>query len=51
VRRIRKLGKKIKERFEKDNMLEDKITQDCCLLLQPSKRLKDHLSCEGEFLE
>ena len=30
------------EVFDKDNMLESKTTQDCCLSLQPSKRLESH---------
>jgi len=50
-RRIRKLGREIKERFNKDNVLKGKKTRDCHLLLQPSKRLKNHLLCEGGFLE
>ena len=39
------------ERLDEDNTLKGKMTQDCCLLLQPSKRLETHLSCEGGFQE
>jgi len=31
------------EVFDKDNVLESKTTQDCCLSLQPIKRLESHL--------
>ena len=31
------------EVFDKDNMLENKTTQDRCLSLQPIKRPKGHL--------
>jgi len=51
VNRIRKLGREIEERVDKDNMLESKMTQDCHLLLWPSKRLENCLSCEERFLE
>ena len=51
VNRIRKLEKEVKRRVDKDNMLESKTTQDYCLLLRPSKRLKNYLSCKGEFLK
>jgi len=30
------------EVFDEDNMLESKMTRDCCLSLQPSKRLESH---------
>ena len=51
MRRVRELEKVIEERldreieeelFNEDNMLESKITRDCRLSLQPSKRLESH---------
>ena len=30
------------ELFDEDNALESKTTRDCCLFLQPSKRLESH---------
>jgi len=51
VNRIRKLEREVEERIDEDNALESKITQDHCLLLLPSKRLKNYLLCEGGFLE
>ena len=50
-RKIRKLEREVKERFNENNRLEDKMTCDCRLSLQSSKRLENHLSCEGGFLE
>jgi len=31
------------ELFDKDNVLENKMTRDCCLSLQPIKRLESYL--------
>ena len=50
-RGIRKLEREIERRIDKDNTLESKTTWDYHLFLQPSKRLKNHLSCKGGFLE
>jgi len=33
-------------RSNEDNILEGKMTQDRCLLLQHGKRLETHLSCK-----
>ena len=41
-KKIRKLRREVKERIDKDNRLKDKMTQDCCLLLLPSKRLESY---------
>jgi len=51
VRRVRKLGRKIEKRFDEDNVLESKTTQDYRLSLQFDKRLKNCLLCEGGFPE
>jgi len=50
-RGVRKLEKEIEGRIDEDNALKSKATQDHHLLLWPSKRLKNHLSCKGGFLE
>ena len=50
-RGIEKMRRDAEERLDEDNTLKGKITQDCYLLLQPSKRLETHLSCEGGFQE
>jgi len=50
-KRIRKLREEIEERSDEDNVFESKMTWDCCLPLQPSERLKTHLSCKGGLLE
>ena len=39
------------ELFDKDNALKSKTTQDRCLSLQPSKRLKSHLLFREEHPE
>jgi len=39
------------EVFDKDNVLESKTTQDCCLSLWPSKRLESHPLFREEPLE
>jgi len=49
VRKVRKSGREVEGRFNEDNALEDKMTQNYCLSLQPSKRLESHLSCKGGF--
>jgi len=51
VRRVRKLGREVEERFDEDNVLESKMTQDCHLSLQPGKRLENCLLCKGGFPE
>jgi len=51
VRRVRKLEKEVEGKFDKGNVLEGKMTQNCYLSLQPSKRLESHPSCERGFLE
>jgi len=51
VRRVRKLEREIEERFDEDNMLKGKMTRDCCLSLQPSKRLESCPLCKGGFLK
>jgi len=43
MKRLEKLRREVKERFDKDNMLESKMTWDHCLSLWPIKRLKSHL--------
>jgi len=45
------LEREVEKRIDEDNALESKMTQDHRLLLLPSKRLENHLSCEGGFLE
>jgi len=50
-RGIGKLKKEAEGRSDKDNRLNGKTTQDRCLFLQPSKRLKTCLLCKGGFLE
>jgi len=50
-RRIEKLRREVVGRLDENNILESKTTQDCCLRLQPGKRLETWLSCEGGFLE
>jgi len=42
-RRTEKLRREAAERLDKDNVLESKIARDCCLCLQPGKRLKTRL--------
>jgi len=46
-----KLRKEATGRLDKDNMLKDKMTQNCHLYLQPSKRLKTRPLCKRGFLE
>jgi len=43
VRRLEKLGREVEEKFDKNYMLESKITQNCYLSLWFIKRLKSHL--------
>jgi len=43
VRRLEKLEREIKEKFDKDYILESKTTQNCYLFLWSIKRLKSHL--------
>jgi len=50
-RRTEKLRREAVGRLDKDNTLKSKTTRDCCLCLQPSKRLETHLLCEGGFPE
>jgi len=39
------------ELFDEGNALESKMTQDCCLSLQPRKRLESHPLSREEPLE
>jgi len=39
------------EVFDEDSALESKTTQDCCLFLQPSKRLESYPLFREEPLE
>ena len=41
------MEKEVKGRFNKDNVLKGKMTQDRYLLLQPSKGLKNCLLYKG----
>jgi len=43
--------KKVERRINKDNALKSKMAQDHCLLLWPSKRPENYLSCKRGFLE
>jgi len=49
VRRLGKLEKEVEERFDENNALKGKITQDHCLSLWLSKRLESYPLCEEEF--
>jgi len=49
VRRVEKLEKEVEERFDENNILKGKITQDHCLSLWLSKRLERYPLCEEEF--
>jgi len=49
--RTEKLKREAAERLDEDNMLEGKMTRNCHLYLQPSKRFKTRPSCERGFLE
>ena len=49
--RNKEVREKGRRRIDEDNALESKMAQDRCLLLQPSKRLENCLSCKGGFLE
>jgi len=42
------LEREVEERFDKDNVLKDKMTWDCHFFLQSIKRLESHLSFRGE---
>jgi len=46
---MEKLRRAAAERLDEDNALEGKMTQDCHLCLQPSKRLETCLPYKGEF--
>jgi len=50
-KRTEKLRREVAERPDEDNVLKSKITRDCCLCLQPSKRLETRLLCKGGFPE
>jgi len=39
------------EVFDEDNVLKSKITRDCCLSLQPIKRLESHILFREKPLE
>jgi len=43
VEGLERSDREVEERFDEDNMLESKTTQDHCLSLWPIKRLKSHL--------
>jgi len=51
VRRLGKLGREIEKRFDEDNALESKMTQDHCLSLQSMKRLESHSLHKEGFQE
>jgi len=47
-RKTEKQRREVAGRLDKDNALKNKTTQDCCLCLQPGKRLKTRpYSVEG----
>jgi len=44
VEGLERSNREMKEEvFDKDNVLESKMTQDCYLSLQPIKRLESHI--------
>ena len=49
VERLGESRREVEERIDEDNVLESKITWDCCLSLQPIKRLEGYLLCRGGF--
>jgi len=50
-RGIEKLRRETTRRLDEDNTLEGKMTRNCRLYLQPSKRFETRPSCKRGFLE